>query len=70
MVVIHSEQITEHTKKLNDHSANLEDIDKQITQLMSADDKLSKDLTEVGKQLLVYSDKIVAANTNQHNGVQ
>jgi hypothetical protein len=45
--------MTEHTKKLNDHSTNLEDIDKQITQLISADDKLSKDLTEIGRQQLV-----------------
>lgn len=70
MVGIHSGQITEHTKKINDHSTNLEDIDKQITQLMAADEKISKDLTEVGKQMLVNSDKAVVANTNQHNGIQ
>ena len=62
--------MTDHTKKLNEHSTNLEDIDKQITQLISADDKLSKDITEIGRQQLVQSDKIVAVNTNTHNGIQ
>jgi len=38
--------------------------------LIDADEKISKDLTELGKQMLVESDKKLAANTNKHNGVQ
>ena len=40
---------------MNDHITNLEDIDKQITQLIHVDEKITKDVADLSKKLEVVA---------------
>ena len=48
-------QLTDLTKKVNDHITNLEDVDKQITQLIQADEKITKDVADLSRKLEVVA---------------
>jgi len=61
--------INESTKKINDHTNNLEDIDKQITLLMTSDDKLSKAIADTNKLLDEERDKRAALESQNDSNL-
>lgn len=54
--------MTDITRKVNDQVTNLEDVDKQLIQMMQADEKNTKEIAELGRKL-----EVVASTPNNTN---
>ena len=48
---VHTTQLADLTKKANEHSHNLENVDQTITKLITTDDKIQKELNSFKNQV-------------------